>query len=77
MEVPGLGINQSSICNLHRSLKKHHIFKLSREARDQTHIITDTIQGSSPAEPQWELLDGLFAREYVCISTETATLGFK
>ena len=31
------------------------ILNLLSETRDQTHILTDTMSGSYPAEPQWEL----------------------
>ena len=70
MEAPGLGVglglqdeahttatatlDRIHMCNLCCSLWQHQILNPLSEARDQTRILTDTMSGSSPAEPQWE-----------------------
>ena len=48
MEVPqlGVGLHHSHICDQHCSWWQGWILNLLREARDQTHILTDTISGS-------------------------------
>ena len=62
MEVPGLGVElelqlqayaiamgslgQSCIFDLHHSLWQHQILNPLNEARDGTHIHTDTVSGS-------------------------------
>ena len=46
----------SHSCDLHHSLWQHRILNTLREARDKTRILTDTVSGSWPTEPQWELL---------------------
>ena len=33
-----------------------HIFNPLSEAREQTHILTETMLGPLPTEPQWDLL---------------------
>ena len=63
MEVPGLGVGlelqlpayatatampEQSICNLYHSSRQHWILNPLSEARDQTHILTDTMSGSCP-----------------------------
>ena len=45
-----------------RSLWKCQILNLLREARDGTHILTDTTSGSEPAEPQQEPLVLVFKK---------------
>ena len=45
----------SHICNLHCSLWQWQIFNPLSEARDQMCILTDTMSGSQPSEPQQEL----------------------
>ena len=71
MEVPRLGVklephllayitaiatpDPNRICNLCHSLWQCGILNPLREARDHIHIRTDTMSGSQPAEPQWEL----------------------
>ena len=47
--------NRSQICQSHRSLQPWILNPLSK-ARDRTHILTDTMSGLQPAEPQQELL---------------------
>ena len=49
----------SCIFDLSHSLQQHWILNPLSEARDQTHILTDTMLGSYPAEPQWKLLSCL------------------
>ena len=46
----------SHIFDLHCSLRQHQILNPLSEARDQTHILMDTVSGSPPAKPQRELL---------------------
>ena len=48
--------DRSRVCNLHHRFWQHWILKPLSEARNQTHILTDTISGSEPSKPQWELL---------------------
>ena len=45
----------SCICNLCLSLQQHQILNPLSEARNQTCILTDTMLGSLPTEPQREL----------------------
>ena len=42
--------------DLSRILQKRQILKPLSEARDRIHSLKDTMLGSSPTEPQWELL---------------------
>ena len=72
MEVPRLGVkwelqlpayvtatatlDQSLINDPHHSLRQHQILNPGIEASDQACILTDTMSGSYPAEPQQELL---------------------
>ena len=46
----------SHIWNLCRGLQQRQILNPLSEARDQTRILTDTMSGSSPPEPQHKLL---------------------
>ena len=62
MDVPGLGVESelqllayttaratqdpSRICDLHCSLQQHQILNLLSEAKDRTHVLTDTVSGS-------------------------------
>ena len=69
MEVPRLGIkwelkayvivtatpDLSCNCDLHHSVWQCQIFNPLSEARDQTHILMDSVLGSLPAELQREL----------------------
>ena len=67
MEVLGLGVESelklpatamwdpSHICDLYLNLQQHWILNPLRKARDWICILTDTVSGSLPAEPQWEL----------------------
>ena len=45
----------SCICNLCCSLRQCWTLNPLSEARDQTHILMETVSSSQPAEPQWEL----------------------
>ena len=72
MEVPGLGVKvelqlQSyttamamldliQICDLCSILQQCPILNPLMEARDATHILSDTVSGSSHAEPRQELV---------------------
>ena len=47
--------NPSRICDLHHSLHQHWILNPISEARDQTRILMDTMSGSKPIKPQWQL----------------------
>ena len=49
-------LDLSHICNLCHSSRPCWVLNPLSEARDQTHILTDTVSGSDPAEPQWQLL---------------------
>ena len=69
MEDPGLGVEPElqllayaiampdwrSISGQHGRLRPSRILNPLSEARDWTHILTDTMLGSQPAEPQQEL----------------------
>ena len=44
----------SCICDLCCSLRQCQTLNLLSEARDWTHILTDTMSSSQPVEPQWE-----------------------
>ena len=46
----------SCTCDVCHSLWQHQVLNPLSKARDQTYIFMDTMSGSSPAEPQWELL---------------------
>ena len=75
-EVPRLGVklelqplayttatatpNPSHICDLHHSSGRCRILNPLSEARDQTHILTDTMLGSQPTETQWEISPSRF-----------------
>ena len=50
-------LDLSHICNLCFSLWQHRIPNPPSEVWDRTSILTDTMSGSQPAEPQWELPD--------------------
>ena len=70
MEAPGLGVTSelqlqayatatatpdpSGICDLHHSLQQCQILNPLSEARDGTHILTETVLGPHPSEPQRE-----------------------
>ena len=72
MEVPGLGfeselqlqvytiamaiLDPCLLCKVCNSLQQCWILNPLSEARDQTHILMDTMSGSLPAEPQREFL---------------------
>ena len=72
MEVPRLGVEMElqlltyttatampvprNIYDLHLSLWQSQILNPLSKTRDQTHILTDTMLGSEPTEPQQELL---------------------
>ena len=45
----------SCICDLRCSLRQRRIPNSLSEARDRTRILTETMSGSQPAEPQGEL----------------------
>ena len=49
-------LDRSLICELCHSLWQHWILNPMSEARDQTHILTETISGPEPTEPQQEFL---------------------
>ena len=71
MEVPKLGVKSelqllayipatamldlSSICDLHHSLRQCLILNPLREARDQTHVLVDTMSDPLPTELKQEL----------------------
>ena len=71
MEVPGTGVKSElqrqayatvtavldlSICAAYAAaLVQHQILNPLSEAKDRTCILMDTMSGSYPAEPQWEL----------------------
>ena len=79
MEVPRLGVESelqllayatvtatpdlSHIWDLHHSSRQCRIPNPLREARDQTHILTDTMSASQPTEPQWELLNKILKEQ--------------
>ena len=48
-------LDPSRMCNLYHSLWQHQILSPGSEARDWTHSLSETMLGSWPAEPQWEL----------------------
>ena len=48
-------LDLSCICDLCHSLRQSWILNPLSEATDQTHILVDTMLGSLPAEPPWEL----------------------
>ena len=76
MEVPRLGVDSelqlpayatamatldpSCFCNLCCNLQQCWILNPLNEVRDRTHILMDTMLGSYPVEPQWEILDFSF-----------------
>ena len=76
MEVPRLGVESelqlqayttalatqdlSRVCRLHHSLLQRQSLNPLGEARNRTHILTETMPGSLPAELQWELLNNIF-----------------
>ena len=76
MEVPRLGVKSelqrpayttgtamrglSQIFYLGCSSRQRWILNSLREARDQTHILMDSMSGSEPSEPQGELSTTLF-----------------
>ena len=53
-------LDLSRICDLCCSLQKCRILNSLNEARDRTHILTDTMLGSEPTEPQWHALRRYF-----------------
>ena len=54
----------SRICDLCHSLQQHWILNPLSEARDQILILTDTMLGSQPTEPQQELHNKKIFREF-------------
>ena len=58
-------LDLSHIFNLHHSLWQCQILNPLREARDQTHILRNTMSGSWPAEPQWKLLLPILIKEII------------
>ena len=55
--------DQSGIFYLHCNSRQHWILDPLSETRDQIPILTDTMSGSKPTEPQWELLECFFIRQ--------------
>ena len=55
--------DSSCICDLHCSLWQWQILDSLSEARDQTRIITETMLGPEPAEPQWEIQKKKFLKD--------------
>ena len=71
MEVPRLGVEPelqlqaytttkatqdlSYICDLCHSLQQCWVLNPLSDARDGTYILTETMSGPQPTEPQWEL----------------------
>ena len=45
----------SHICKLHHSSWQRPILNPLSQARDRTHVLTETMLDRQPAEPQWEL----------------------
>ena len=90
MEVPSLGAESelqppayatatatpdlSHIFNLHCSSQQHQIFNPVSKGRDRTHILTDTMSGSSETEPQWERLSFFLGEIFHCGKTYTRNL---
>ena len=56
-------LDPSHICDVHQSLWQCSILNLPSEARDQTCLLADTVSGSSPTEPQQQLLMDHFFRD--------------
>ena len=78
-KFPGHGSNWSCSCGLyhsHRNTRYEPYLRPKQQlvamldpnplskARDQTHILTETISGPSPTEPQWKLLLCTFFKHY-------------
>ena len=59
----------SCIYDLHCSLQQHWILNPLSKARDQTHILTETMLGPYPNEPQRELPNLLFETSITLILT--------
>ena len=76
MEVPRLGVqpelqplayttatatwDPSWVCNLYHCARQHRILNPLSKARDQTHILTDTMSSSQPVEPHGNSLTFFF-----------------
>ena len=60
MEVPRPGIKSKLQLHLNHSSQQCRILNPLSEARDKTHILTETTSGPYPVEPQWELQNSGF-----------------
>ena len=63
--------NPSHVCVPHHSSQQCWILNPVSKTRDQTHILTDTMSGSSPHEPQWELLQAHLAFWFLSVCFKT------
>ena len=59
-KFPGQGSDRSHICDPRCSSWQCWILNPLSEVRDRTCILMETVLGSEPTEPQWELLSSPF-----------------